>query len=210
MTAYKFITNEELAKDVDLILDVLINYYSSEEQGMYGPKGVTAMINKLGTQMTEEKVRSVMSTMTYFNITEPRMIPEKGGIVTSVTNMGHYIYNNGGLFKYIKQENEDKEIARNVNRSVIDTNVLVKRTTIFQIWILVLSTLFSGTAVWYTKKEAEYQEQELNLHKEEHAHKEQQSKEIIHFRDKTVSRTAQKSDSTSGISKSTKHTKKSF
>jgi hypothetical protein len=122
------IDNIELAKKVDLVLDIVINEYLKENGRQDAP-----LSNHLYGFLTEEKkkqsskydltlinseieARAVYRTMQYLNIlwSEPPNL--------MVTDYGFYLYENGGVAIRVKQEIEDRVSALQVNESVITTN----------------------------------------------------------------------------------------
>jgi len=117
MTDYSKITDLTLAKQIDEVLKTLILYYSNEAQRSILPAGVAKQMNKDGIVITEEEVRSIMHTMQFHGFLTYSDVPG-WGLSTQVSQIGYFTYSNGGLYKQINQEEDDRELAREVNRSV--------------------------------------------------------------------------------------------
>ncbi len=138
---YNFITNSELAKDIDNVLDTLIKYYVNNSANSFGSDGITNKMNELGFNVKQNNIESTLQTMEWLGIVSASNDPTKG-YSKKVTPLGYYIYNNGKLADRIKQNNIDAQRQRDN----IDASIKTNKNVNINMWIAVLVAIVSAAA----------------------------------------------------------------
>ena len=147
MAVYPDIDNIELAKKIDLALDIIINEYLINQNSAPYPNFLFGFITEerkkdnskynLNLINSEIEAREVYRAMYYLGILwneHPNTI---------VTDYGFYLYQNGGIEIRIKQENADRELSREVNKSVVKTNSIQRNILIVTLIVSAISLIIS-------------------------------------------------------------------
>jgi hypothetical protein len=112
-----------------------------------------------------------------------------------ITPQGIILVASGGFGKKQREEQELKQSQIEANRATKQTSDLVRRTTLIQIILLVVTIGISGMA-WYTaSRQTDLLEQELQLHKKEFEREEQRIQTIDSSYSQTNSQIPKSTDS---------------